>query len=959
MANDLIKVLEEVRGTGAPGDPYTDGIYYDLTEKTTDDDGTPRPAPGMYESMKVIAESSVVVAPHVDSIDIVADHIDGTVDTAILDIARDLNAQDLTGTAYTSDVYSRIVKLAESINIDAVRTIAETATLTDIHEVNANVDSINTVSTDLGLGIASTIKITAENIAAVVALAAIEVKLNSLYTDKLTLDGLYSSKPAIDSLYADKATLDSLYADKLTLDSLLADKATLDSLVTDKATLDSLYADKLTLDSLYTDKATLDSIFADKLTLDSLVTDKAVLDSLYADKLKLDSLYADKITLDRIHTSIGNIDRVFTSADNIDTVSASISNVDNVAANIDSINDYINRYYGPLAVAPTIISHPTLVIGDQYFDTVKGLMQVYKATGWINAGSTINGTAERYVYVAGTASGDYDGVSLTTFPAIYDLGFLDVFVDGIKLIPVDDFDASSGVNVVMTQALPAGIDVEIIGYGAFDVTNAAQIKSMYESNVNTNEFSDAEQTKLETIEDSVMVLTNKTLDDITNYIHANALQYNIKANEPLVKGDIVTAVNTLGDGTIVAAKRNSLSVPAIGIVTGNLAINDIGSAIINGAFKGYDATGLAVGQILYPDAAGGLTPTPTIAHGNYNQPSAFVAEINGGNAQLVINFHSAHESANLISNQPAGNISSTNIQDTVNELDADISTRALAADTYTKAEVYTQAETNSNFLARNNTDVYSPSSSYEPATKAYVDAVALTGGGNVEITQVFRFIATEGQTTFPCTYIVGSLNITLNGYELDSSDYTAGDGLEVILNLGASDGDIVRVTAYGGADVYNKTQTNALLDGKLDKAGGIITSDLEIQGNLTTQGTVTSVNTTTVTTSDNLIVLNSGEVGTGVTGGESGIQIDRGLATDYEFKFDETDDSFKIGEIGSLQKVATREDAPVDQGLSYWDSTSNQMKTSSKTIAEATKIDATAVTSITFNTDGTMTVVIP
>ena len=102
------------------------------------------------------------------------------------------------------------------------------------------------------------------------------------------------------------------------------------------------------------------------------------------------------------------------------------------------------------------------------------------------------------------------------------------------------------------------------------------------------------------------------------------------------------------------------------------------------------------------------------------------------------------------------------------------------------------------------------------------------------------------------------------------------------------------------------------------------TNDVIVSGNLVVNGTETIVNSETVTTKDNQIMLNSGEVGAGVTAGKAGIVIDRGTATNYEFVFVEADDSFKIGENGSLQTVATREDSPLDTGVAIWNSVENR-----------------------------------
>ena len=65
-----------------------------------------------------------------------------------------------------------------------------------------------------------------------------------------------------------------------------------------------------------------------------------------------------------------------------------------------------------------------------------------------------------------------------------------------------------------------------------------------------------------------------------------------------------------------------------------------------------------------------------------------------------------------------------------------------------------------------------------------------------------------------------------------------------------------------------------------------------ISGNLNVTGTQTTVNTTDTSVKDNIIVLNDGESGAGVTSGSSGIQIDRGTSDNASFKWNETDDAW-------------------------------------------------------------------
>lgn len=97
--------------------------------------------------------------------------------------------------------------------------------------------------------------------------------------------------------------------------------------------------------------------------------------------------------------------------------------------------------------------------------------------------------------------------------------------------------------------------------------------------------------------------------------------------------------------------------------------------------------------------------------------------------------------------------------------------------------------------------------------------------------------------------------------------------------------------------------------------------------NLTVSGSIAAINTVDLDIKDNIITLNKGETGVGVSLGSAGIIIDRGSATNYKIAFDETTQSFQIGAIDSLQKVATRENTPTGGAIPVWNSVSNQFDT--------------------------------
>ena len=136
-----------------------------------------------------------------------------------------------------------------------------------------------------------------------------------------------------------------------------------------------------------------------------------------------------------------NVNNVGGSISNVNLVGGSIANVNNVASNISGVNSFGERYRVSASQPNT-----SLDVGDLWFDTSSNTMKVYGTGGvFQNAGSSVNGTSERKDYVVGTAQGSYTN-STTVFPATYDGGFVDVYLNGIKLQPAD-FTATNGTSV--------------------------------------------------------------------------------------------------------------------------------------------------------------------------------------------------------------------------------------------------------------------------------------------------------------------------------------------------------------------------------------------------------------------------------------------------------------------------------------------------------------------------------
>lgn len=170
------------------------------------------------------------------------------------------------------------------------------------------------------------------------------------------------------------------------------------------------------------------------------------------------------------------------------------------------LDAFENDVYVRGTVAPTNTS--TL-----WFDTNVNKTKVYdpSSASWVEAGSSVNGTSQRYNYIATAGQ--------TTFTAQYDVGFVDVYHNGLKLTP-SDFTATNGTSIELSTGALVGDNVDIVCYGAFNVANTYTI-----AQVDAALSAKASLTGTET-------LTNKTLSEGTNFtsdalakLHATAISF--------------------------------------------------------------------------------------------------------------------------------------------------------------------------------------------------------------------------------------------------------------------------------------------------------------------------------------------------------------------------------------------------------------------------------------------------
>ena len=111
-----------------------------------------------------------------------------------------------------------------------------------------------------------------------------------------------------------------------------------------------------------------------------------------------------------------------------------------------------------------------LALGEVAINTYDGKMYIKKDVGGTESIVEISGGG-------GVPSGDYlyerttytATASQTTFAADYYIGYVDVWLNGIKLIPGTDFTATNGTSIVLASGATSGDSVEILAWISSDL----------------------------------------------------------------------------------------------------------------------------------------------------------------------------------------------------------------------------------------------------------------------------------------------------------------------------------------------------------------------------------------------------------------------------------------------------------------------------------------------------------
>ena len=302
-------------------------------------------------------------------------------------------------------------------------------------------------------------------------------------SDKTTLNNVNSNIAAINTVNSNMSAITTTNSNATNINTVATNITSVNTVATDIAKVIAVANDlaeavsevETVADDLNEATSEIDTVSNNIANVNTVGTNIANVNTVAGISANVSTVAGISANVTTVATNNANVTSVAGNATNINTVAGansnitsvagSIANVNSVASNLSGVNSFAERY----RIASSAPSSNNDV-GDLYFDSTANELKVYKSSGWAAAGSTVNGTANRFEYTATAGQTTFTGADNNSATMAYDAGFIDLYVNGIKLAN-SDFTATSGTSVVLGSAASVNDIISVVAYGTFQLAN--------------------------------------------------------------------------------------------------------------------------------------------------------------------------------------------------------------------------------------------------------------------------------------------------------------------------------------------------------------------------------------------------------------------------------------------------------------------------------------------------------
>jgi hypothetical protein len=190
-------------------------------------------------------------------------------------------------------------------------------------------------------------------------------------------------------------------------------------------------------------------------------------------------------------------------------------------------------------------ANPTLAQGELGTESDTTKIKIGDGTTAWNSLDYLINTVDSYTYGRNifTATADQ-----TTFSVTYTVGFVDVYMNGVKLILGTDYTATNGTSVVLSAGASSGDIIEVIDFKTFAVANALQTSDLgvtvqgYDANTTT--ATNTQTLTNKTIRSTVYALTGTAFDATNGAIQTKTITANTTFTDSMSSGDAIVLILT-------------------------------------------------------------------------------------------------------------------------------------------------------------------------------------------------------------------------------------------------------------------------------------------------------------------------------------------------------------------------------------------------------------------------------
>ena len=169
---------------------------------------------------------------------------------------------------------------------------------------------------------------------------------------------------------------------------------------------------------------------------------------------------------------------------------------------------------------------------------------------------------------------------------------------------------------------------------------------------------------------SYQELTNKIIDSVSNYVHANAIHFSAVAVQNILKGVPVKLVQSAVAGYVYVDIAGANDV-AIGVCEADMLAGQVGLVMVAGVLEDYDTSAWTEGDLLY---AGNTVLTNIQPSGSKIQFIGYVLDVSTSGKLLISGSDPFPDAEQITYSNTISGLSATTVQGAIDEIEGRVQT---------------------------------------------------------------------------------------------------------------------------------------------------------------------------------------------------------------------------------------------------------------------------------------------